>query len=256
METETGGPRIAPGQDRLDFPRLLNARDLGGLRMRGGARTRARAFLRTDDLCNLTPDGVRKLVDYGLTSVIDLRWPEELAGRSNPFQDGHDSVRWTHVSLLADSEPAWRAKSADVPKERWNIEVLDHSGPEIAEVFRAVAEAPRGVVLFHCKAGKDRTGVVAALLLAVADVEPEDIAWDYAVSTEYIRDAYLASHAPERRAAVLEDVRCPPEQVATMLAHLEERWGGVKRYLASLGLGSRELNAVRTRLGATRIMAL
>jgi protein-tyrosine phosphatase len=231
---------------RLSFPRLLNARDLGGYRTRDGARTREKSLLRTDDLCKLTPEGARSLLAYGVTTVIDLRWPEELDARPTPFRGG--KVRYAHVSLLDGSESAWISKTPRVPKELWNCVVLDHSGKEIAEVMRTVAEAPPGVVLFHCAAGKDRTGVIAAMLLAAADVEPSDIAADYAVSTEYIRDAYLAANPPESWNAVLEDVRCPPEQIHNMMAQLESRHGGAHGYLQGIGLSSREIERIRSRL--------
>jgi protein-tyrosine phosphatase len=233
---------------RLHFPRLLNARDLGGCTIRGGAQTRARSFLRTDNLWQLTPEGVRALLDYGVRSIIDLRWPHELASRPSIFQRGVHGVRYTNVSLLDGTENAWNAKSPAVPKEKWNCAVLDHAGRELARVLRSVASAPEGVVLFHCAAGKDRTGAVAAVLLAAVDVEPEEIAGDYSVSTDYIRDAYLSAHPPEAHEAVLEDVRCPPEQIYNMLDHLDRRYGGIMGYLHTIGLGDKEIGEIRNRL--------
>jgi len=233
---------------RLAFPRLLNARDLGGCTIRGGGQTRARSILRTDDLWKLTPDGVSALLDYGVRSIIDLRWPHELASRPSIFQRGAHEMQYTNVSLLDGSEAAWNAKSPGVPKEQWNCAVLDHSPRELAQVLRAVADAPPGVVLFHCAAGKDRTGVIAAILLAMADVEPEEIAADYSVSTDYIRDAYLAASLPETREAVLEDVRCPSEQIYNMLEHLDRRHGGIMGYLAAIGLRADEIESIRNRL--------
>jgi protein-tyrosine phosphatase len=135
-----------------------------------------------------------------------------------------------------------------VPKEKWNCAVLDHSPRELAQVLHAVTDAPRGVVLFHCAAGKDRTGAVAALLLAAADVEPEEIAGDYAVSTDYIRDEYLSAHPPEAREAILEDVRCPPQQIYNMLDHLDRRYGGTRNYRRTIGLPDDEIEKVRNRL--------
>jgi protein-tyrosine phosphatase len=233
---------------RLDFPRLLNARELGGCAVRGGGRTRMRSIVRTDDLWRLTPESVRALVDYGVRSVIDLRWPRELERRPSVFQGGVHGVRYTNVSILDGSEQAWSARTPDVTKEWWSCAVLDHSGPDVARVLRAVADAPQGAVLLHCAAGKDRTGAMAALLLAAADVEPAEIAEDYAISTEYIRDAYLAAHPPQDRDAVLEDVRCPPEQVYNMLDHLQERYGGVRGYMESVGLDAEEIGRVVGRL--------
>jgi protein-tyrosine phosphatase len=244
----TDGSRAKRLAAQLHFPRLLNARDLGGCTIKGGAQTRARSLLRTDDLWKLTAEGLRALLDYGVRSIIDLRWPHELASRPSIFQRGVDGVSYTNVSLLDGTESAWNAKSPGVPKEKWNCAVLDHSQTEVARAMRAVADAPQGVVLFHCAAGKDRTGALAALLLAAADVEPEEIAEDYSVSTDYIRDAYLAAHPPEARAAILEDVRCPPEQIYNMLEHLDRRYGGIINYLTVIGLRADEIENIRNRL--------
>jgi protein-tyrosine phosphatase len=233
---------------RLNFPRLLNARDLGGLRTRKGEWTREKALLRTDDLYSLTREGARALLAYGVTTVIDLRWPEELERRPTPFRAKDGKVHYTHISLLDGSEKAWGSKAPGVPKERWNCVVLDYSRREIVEVLRGVADAPPGVVLFHCAAGKDRTGVIAAMLLAAADVELSEIAADYAISTEYIRDAYLARHPRESWGAVLEDVRCPPEQILNMIAHLDSHYGGTLAYLRESGLTSGEIARIRSRL--------
>jgi len=115
-------------------------------------------------------------------------------------------------------------------------------------VLRAVADAPQGVVLFHCAAGKDRTGIIAALLLAAADVEPEEISEDYSVSTDCLLNAYLAAQPAEARAAILEDVRCPPEQVYNMLEHLDRRYGGTVSYLRMIGLDDEEIQDIKGRL--------
>jgi protein-tyrosine phosphatase len=244
----TDGSRAKRLEAQLHFPLLLNARDLGGCTIRGGAQTRARSILRTDDLWRLTPDGAQALLDYGVRSVIDLRWPHELQFKPSVFQRGFHAVRYTNVSLLDRTEKAWNAKGPDVPKEKWNCAVLDHSPRQFAQVMRAVADAPPGVVLFHCAAGKDRTGAIAALLLAAADVEPEEIAGDYSVSTDYIRDAYLSAHPPEARDAILEDVRCPPDQIYNMLEHLDRRYGGTIGYLRMIGLRADEIERIRNRL--------
>ena len=233
---------------RLSFPLLLNARDLGGYPLKAGGLTRSRSLLRTDDMARLTPEGAQALLDYGLRTVIDLRWPEEREARPSVFQRGLDGVRYVPISLLGTSEREWQARSPVVPKERWSCINVDLCGAEIAATLRAVAGAPPGVVAFHCMAGKDRTGTVAQLLLAIAGVEPDAIAQDYALSTEYIREPYLAARPPELWDAVREEIRCPPEQVYLMLEHLEKRWGGLRAYLASVGMSDREVAAVGARL--------
>ncbi len=246
--SEMDGTGMRNTAGRLRFPGLLNARDLGGLATRDGVRTRAKSLLRTDDLWRLTPEGVESLLSYGVRSVIDLRWPRERETYPSVFQSGVDSVRYSHISLLDRSEEAWRRRTPDVPKEKWNCVVIDNARKAIADVLRSVADAPEGVVLFHCAAGKDRTGVIASLLLAAADVEPSEIAADYAVSTDYLRDPYFTAYPERDRAAIMEDLWCPPEQVYNMLARLDDTYGGATGYFGHIGLSTREIARIRDRL--------
>ena len=238
-------PRL---MERLVFPNLLNARDLGGHPTTDGGWTRWKAFLRSDDLVQLTAEGERELRRYGVRTVVDLRWPEEVRDRPSVFQAASGEVRRHHVSLLMEGEPQWRASTPEVPKELWNCVILDHAGPQIARALSAMAGADPGTVLFHCAAGKDRTGIIASLLLVLAGVEVDSIAEDYARSTEYLRDPYLAARPEEERSVILEEVRCPPEQVHTMLEHLSTVSGGTERYLVGHGLTGREIGALRERL--------
>jgi protein-tyrosine phosphatase len=229
------------------FDNLLNLRELGGHPTTDGARTRTRSLLRSDDLSQLTPAGLRALQDYGVQTVIDLRWPEEAARHPSPVPQALPQVRFQRISLLLHSEDEWQLRSKQVSKEAWKSYVLEQLGPELARVLRAVAGAPAGPLLFHCVAGKDRTGLLAAVLLALADVTPAAIAADYAVSAHNLREGYLKRYsdtAPER---ILEILRCPEEGSHRMLAFLE-RAGGVEAYLAAIGLSAQEVRALRSRL--------
>jgi protein-tyrosine phosphatase len=237
-------------QRRLPFPNLLNARDLGGCPTRDGRYTRWQSLLRTDDLHQLTPDGVNAMLAYGVRTVIDLRWPAEVECHPSVFQLDPGGLQYVHISLLGQSEEAWRERRPDAPKEMWNSLVLDLARSELAAVLRAIAHAPIGGVLFHCVAGKDRTGIVAALLLALAGVQPTAIVDDYVLSTENLREARLAAYPQAEPEAVLESVRCPPEQVHNMLAHLDRRYGGPAGYLDTIGLSQQETLWIRARLRA------
>src|SRR5215472_15323345 len=103
----------------LPFPALLNARDLGGCPIAGGARTRWRSLLRSDDLARLTPGGLQLLAAHGVETVIDLRWPEEIAGSPSPVKRHLPHVRYEQVSLLGPSPDAWVARCQGYPKEHW-----------------------------------------------------------------------------------------------------------------------------------------
>lgn len=231
----------------LQFPDLLNARDLGGYPTADGERTRWRSVLRADDLVQLTPAGVQAIADFGVETVVDLRWPEEVETSPHPVPRELKHVRYHQISLLARSVADWVPLQAGCTKEMWKCAVLDHTREELKAVLQVIASASPGPVLFHCVAGKDRTGIVAALLLAIADVVPEAIAYDYAASTEQLRDAYLQRYASSDPAEIIEAVRCPEQGVHNMLEYLA-RFGGVRGYLEDIGFASADVARLRARL--------
>jgi protein-tyrosine phosphatase len=234
-------------QRRLEFPALLNARDLGGLPTQDGGHTRARSLLRADDLAQLTAAGLKALGEYGVATVLDLRWPEEAARYPSPVPPALPHIRYERVSLLTNTEDEWRLRSRDVAKELWKCVVLEHVSRELRQVLQVIATAAPGPLLFHCIAGKDRTGLVAALLLALADVTPAAIARDYAQSGENLRAGYLQRFAAADPARILEAIRCPEEGAYNMLEFLSAA-GGIRVYLERLGLRPEEIAALRARL--------
>ena len=229
------------------FPSLLNARDLGGYPTVDGATTRSRSLLRADDLAQLSPAGLQALADYGVEMVLDLRWPEEIAAAPNPVPRQLPHVRYVSVSLLTGNPAEWGALGGYCAKEQWKCTVLERLQPELRKALTVIAAAGPGPLLFHCVAGKDRTGVIAALLLAVADVVPAAIAADYAASTENLREAYLRRFSDSDAAAIIEVVRCPEEAVYNMLEYLD-RAGGIRSYLRGIGLSEAEIDRLRARL--------
>lgn len=231
----------------LNFPNLLNVRDLGGCLTRDGQETRWQSLVRADDLCRLTLEGKQALLDYGVRTVIDLRWPVDAETYPNSLHRSPEQIQCQQISLLGASIEAWRAVRPHQPKETFNCLVLEYAQAELRTVLQAIAAAPPGGVLFHCVSGKDRTGVVAALLLALVDVEVETIVEDYGLSTKNLREPYLAAY-PTEPDAVLERVRCPPEQIHNMLAYLGERYGDATRYLHAIGLSNREVIRLQERL--------
>jgi protein-tyrosine phosphatase len=236
-------------QDRrpLDFPNLLNARDLGGCPTTDGAQTRWRSLVRADDLSQLSAQGLTALADYGVRTVLDLRWPEEAARHPSPLPQALPQVRYERISLLTHTEDEWRLRSRDAAKELWKCVVLEHVRAELRHVLSFIAHAPPEPLLFHCVAGKDRTGLVAALLLALAGATPEAIAADYAASSENLREGYLKRYADVDPSLILDALRCPEEGAHNMLSFLEHS-GGVRAYLAQIGLAEDEIARLRARL--------
>jgi protein-tyrosine phosphatase len=159
--------------------------------------------------------------------VIDLRSPRELAQTLNPLSD---LPGYRHLPLLGDRDLDSVADIRDMARTyRWKV---DNRGEAIAAILRSIAEAPAGGILFHCFAGKDRTGVIAALLLTVAGVDRDSIIEDYVLS----------------EGTVPVEFRPLPEMMADLLQHLDRRHGGVAAYLAAAGAGPATQEALRRRL--------
>jgi protein-tyrosine phosphatase len=230
---------------------VLNARDLGGYAGLGGRETRWGAVVRSGNLAMLTATGRQALVDYGVRSIVDLRLSEEVARHPNPFAepDAH-GVGYANLSFIDPGAPA--PPSVSTLAEDYQG-MLDRFGQAVAAVVTAIANAPEGGVLVHCAAGKDRTGLVAALLLGLAGVAPETIAADYALTADCLRprDQEWLENGPGERAdreAWLRRVEPTAEVMLEVLDHLAARYGGVEGYLLQAGVAPGDLDRLRSRL--------
>jgi protein-tyrosine phosphatase len=179
---------------------------------------------------------------------VDLRWPEEVALSPTPVTRVLKHIRYEQISLLTPTPKEWRVRRADrTAKELWNRCMLEQVRAELKEVLGVIATASPGPLLFHCMAGKDRTGLVAALLLALAEVVPEAIAFDYACSTDNLREPYLRRYADYDAAAVIDAIQCPVEGIHNMLEYLET-FGGARAYLEAIGVPGPQVAQLRARL--------
>ena len=238
-----------PLNRHLPIKGTFNIRDLGGYTTAAG-ETRWRRVLRADGLHRVDADGVDSLVAAGVNTVIDLRHPGELATQPNPF-NGHPQVHYHNVSLFDSLAPEPR-EGEDVLLSLYRL-ALDTRQDAIAEVLTFIAEAPEGAVLFHCTAGKDRTGIVSALLLAVAGVEAALIVEDYALTGEMIApmieeivaDAIARGADAERFRPLLAS---DPATMAATIAYLDETYGSPAVYLEKIGLSTQTIDRLRRRL--------
>ena len=227
----------------LDWPGLSNARDLGGLPAEGG-RIREGALIRTESLTRLDEGGAATVREAGVTRVLDLRRPGE-SPEPHPFADDA-----TYVNLPVE-DPADPKQLTGTMLDLY-LEMLDQRPDLFAAALAAIAEAPPGAVVVHCAAGKDRTGLVVGLALSVAGVAPEDIAADYAITAERFADHfqhYLDSLPTDEARDVARSYQAtPPENLRTVLEHLDDEYGGVEPYLRSGGMTDAQLDALRERL--------
>jgi protein tyrosine/serine phosphatase len=237
----------------LDIEGVQNARDLGGLSTAHGRTTRRGVLVRTANLSALTQRGHDALVAHGVRTIIDLRTPEEVQARPNALAGGPGSpIQTLHQPLISD-DPAVRAQVWNLPNFTvWNERMLRISGREIATSLRTIVDAPPGGILFHCFAGKDRTGLLAMLALSLVGAPAEPIVHDYAVSASrlgpLVEEVLSTIEKPEERQLVATYYLSEPETAHNTLAHLNERYGGAEAYLRHIGLNGGEIDGLRARL--------
>ena len=251
--------QIDPSSRRLTWDACYNAREVGGYPTADGGTLAWRRLVRTDNLSRLTPLGQAALVKYGVRTIIDLRDPSELAMEPHAFLTPSTlatAPAYYNLPLIRFDDQGWQAATQTlVSTPSYYCGTLDYFKPEVAAIMRAVVATDEGSVLIHCHAGKDRTGLVIALLLAAAGVAPDLIAQDYALSNHYLQpwyDGLLAQHAddPERQARMRADFKTQPQFMLDVLAHLDARYGGIRGYLLAVGLTELEIEQIRTRLRA------
>lgn len=214
-----------------------------------------RSLVRSDDVGHLTADGREAMAAYGVTTVIDLRAASERNGTFDPRfpRPNGENVRapgvdYLHRALLDDAALN-SLDDASGMYERYLI-MLTTRQDAFRDIFTAIAGA-QGGVLFHCFAGKDRTGLVAGLLLDLAGVSPDDIAADFGETDVQLKDQYerwISEAAPEKRQELRDDLRCPPDRMLGVLDFVETRWGGVASYLEASGLAPEDIDRLAVRL--------
>jgi protein-tyrosine phosphatase len=241
----------------LAWEGCLNVRDLGGLPTEDGRRTRAGAVVRSDNVRRLTDAGWHALAEHGVTRILDLRWPEELA-EDQPRDVDIDVV---HVSVLGEvydrdyvaQLDAHLASVEDVADHfAWSyVDFLERYRDRFGLAFAAVADAD-GAVVVHCMGGKDRTGLVSALLLRLAGVSRETIGADYALSApnlEPLSEEWVAAAADESEREKRRRLsHTPAVAMERVIDEIESRYGSVAAYLGAAGLGDDQIARLRERL--------
>ena len=233
----------------LPIAGTYNVRDLGGYASAHG-QTQWRRMLRADGLHRIDQAGMDALIAEGLTTVIDLRHAEELAHQPNPLSL-NPAVAYHNVSLFDGLAPDMMG-AEDVLLELYKLPLVNRQSA-LAQVLRIIADAPPGAVLYHCTAGKDRTGVVSALLLAIAGVEAALIVEDYsptaaliAPMVEEITAGAVARGAdPSVFARVLAS---DPETMELTIAFIIAEFGTMEAYLEQIGLDAETIQRLRNRL--------
>jgi protein-tyrosine phosphatase len=253
----------------IELDGAVNVRDLGDLPTEDGHKTARASLLRADNLQELSPADITKLVrDLGVTTVVDLRSTNELDAEGPAPLDAVAGVRHVHhpvlpevganTDVVADAllarDQLDRSRYPDDPVCGHYLGYLEDRPDQVVGALRTIAHA-EGAAVVHCAAGKDRTGVVVALALTVAGVPAQAVAADYAATAERT-EAIVARLARSR--LYVRDVTSKPADLQrprqeTMTAFLEQmdaRYGGVASWLTDNGLSREDLDTLRLKLRA------
>ncbi|MCA9920749.1 MAG: tyrosine-protein phosphatase [Anaerolineales bacterium] len=237
---------------RLPLQGAYNVRDVGGYVTKDGRFLKPRTLIRADSLHNLTPADQQYLLDYGVRTIIDLRRSTEIEADPNVFADS-TAVHYQNLPLHNGWKFILENNRPDNLSHLY-CSILDNAPKTIHAVMTAVSTPNAFPLIVHCQIGKDRTGVLMALLLGVVGVPDETIIADYAYSRDFldpILEKYRLKIREQGGDISLFDMltQSPPEAMADTLAHLKNTYGGIRPYLLHhIGLTDFQLDTVQSQL--------
>lgn len=237
-------PTVTP--DRLiDLEGSFNFRDVGGYRAANGRRLRWRLLFRADGLHRLTTSDLAQLGGLGIRTVIDLRTQGEVKDRGR-IEWPSAVLAYHHLPMMdvlpeRDQYRTDWIRSEDIAAQY--ADILRTGRPTIAQALTVLADPASYPAVYHCMAGKDRTGILSAIILGLLGVSDEDILADYALSgaamvrmLEWLRETQPEALAAlgDRTSAV---VTAAPETMALFLERFRREHGSFPEYASALGLG-------------------
>jgi len=239
---------------KIPLEGCFNFRDLGGYPTRDGATVRWRRMFRADGLQSLTDEDVAHLQDQlRLAAVIDLRSTAELTndGRGRLAETAID---FHHVPFFdGNPDEARRTPPADMTLAQMYVGMIERASDPIAQAIRVLADTDSDAsAVYHCAAGKDRTGVLSAILLSLLGVEDQLIVADYALSQENMDQVIerldeLRGYDEVWKELPPETLHARPETMSGLLDEMNRRFGGMVGYVETIGIGPDVLARLRER---------
>ena len=225
----------------LSWDGCVNVRDLGGL-----GQVKPGAVVRMEQPTHLSEDGWAAAWSYGVRTVVDLRDATEYGTDRAPRPDGITTVRVPMDPVGTPFYEHWQGIDNLASPLYYPAMLAEHPEQVVATV-RAIANAAPGCVVFHCAGGKDRTGLLAMVLLTLAEAAPDDIIADYLLTYERMKQRYAELGARDQFVAVTEVMTrhdtTIEESLTSTIASLT-----MPGFLLENGLSDAELTALRTRL--------
>ena len=227
----------------LKLENALNFRDLGGYQSGLGGEVKRGVLFRSDSLAKLHSEDIKIILGKNIRTVIDLRTDFEIF-RGESKLKGVEGVGYYKISLMDNvhsQDYASFEKNMPVSMGALYKDLIDNFPENIIKVFDTILSNSENAVVFNCTAGKDRTGVIAALILDLLDVGRQDIVENYIVTEQLLKPTfelimkhYKDSTGREMPRYLLESKR---ESIEEFLDHLHSNYGNAKSYLLKNGFG-------------------
>lgn len=231
----------------LDWEGSWNVRDLGGLATRAGGRTRWNAIVRADNLGALTTRGWEQALEHGVRTVVDLRNPDEKAGDLGG-RPGEIATISVPLDVIENRE-FWDEleTSPSIATPLYYRSHIDRFASRSAEAITAIADAPEGAVAVHCMSGRDRTGQITMLTLALAGVADEEVVADYERSIPRLNAKYSALAEEDQNALVAGFLTDRETTFAAIIAETLTAFD-LEAHLGAAGLSAESVQRLRERL--------
>lgn len=226
---------------RLDLETTYNTRELGGIPLGDKKQVKWNKVLRSDDISNLSPSDIHQLKEYGITTVIDLRTEEEREKTGYILSDNEEFEKHYISLMITENVMNIMESETDISLIDFYCHLLEDGKSAFKEIFSVFADQQKTGVLFHCAGGKDRTGVVAALLLNLLGAKDGDIIANYEVTYSYLFSdiPVETSHIPQQLA------NSDRENMVAFLKQLKKDYGNSQIYLLACGLTEAQLDKIK-----------
>lgn len=229
---------------RIPMDNVENFRSLGGLAT--GKKldkvTKHGVFYRSARIHDITPEDKKRFKDLGIHTIVDLRSKWEV--EQYPDDTEGLDVHYVNVDVMPQLDPAeisQMSKTSDgTSMQVFYKSLLDTRQAQLADVFHALAKGTKmGATLFHCSIGRDRTGVVSALMLLSNGVDDQDVIVDYQVS-----ETYLMNFKARNMESVEDTFPTPNANMIEIIKYVNENYGSAKSYLKKIGITDEELKMI------------
>ena len=228
---------------RFNFKAVYNCRDIGGFLTRSNQCVRNNVFIRSDNLTDIQSDDMKLLEELGVQAVIDFRHQNEIDHAPDPFVN-HPRVEYHNIAILDHAqftlEDLNQIKLSDLYIS------MSENKTFVKSVFDTLARYDKAV-LYHCTAGKDRTGVITALLYKLVGVPDIDIIADYEVSFTYLVPKYAGRD--ENVSEMYQDLfSSRPETMETFLNYLNYKYPNILDYFISKDISMETIDIIKRKL--------